>query len=511
MFQRIPRAVGLAALAALSVWLSFPGSVPCSPAAQSDGADRLEGTWRYRSTEVAGESVPGPDSFHYVFRGGKAVFRVDDREAAEGTYRVDWSHQPAHIDFVQKTKKGETLHRGILEVKGDTIRWCSTMQDDGPRPTAFATRQGDHNKLRVLFRIPESVPAPLTPPADAAANSSDQGTPGNGTTAAEPAPTAPLAPPKRFKLTLLETPEGRTSMAVEINGRGQVVGELDQREAKRPCLWTDGKLDLLPAFDRPAATVYGINDKGVLAGTHVLGERGTPYLYENGQLFELPSDVKYPLLLAYGLNSRRQVVGVAFHPMSVTSAWLWENGKTRALGTLGGYCSEAMAVNERGQVAGYSNLRDYGPQHASLWDNGRLQDLGTLGGPESKGYDLNDSGQVVGVSESANGQDRAFLWSAGRMQNLGVLPGGRSSWAWSINNSGLVAGWSLTSAGKQHAVFWYQGDFRDLNDMVPDLQGWTLVVARAVNNRGWIAGTATRGGQRRAFLLEPVFDTVSKT
>ena len=50
---------------------------------------------------------------------------------------------------------------------------------------------------------------------------------------------------------------------------------------------------------------------------------------------------------------------------------------------LGGTSSVGLSINDRGWVAGRSNLSGNESRHATLWRNGALTDLGTLGGPNS--------------------------------------------------------------------------------------------------------------------------------
>ena len=71
------------------------------------------------------------------------------------------------------------------------------------------------------------------------------------------------------------------------------------------------------------------------------------------------------------------------------------------LGTLGGSNSYAQALNDRGQVVGFSNLAgDPWSYHAFSWTSGDgMIDLGTLGGGSSIAYAVNDLGQVVGTLE----------------------------------------------------------------------------------------------------------------
>ena len=72
------------------------------------------------------------------------------------------------------------------------------------------------------------------------------------------------------------------------------------------------------------------------------------------------------------------------------------------LGGLGGSCTVAMGLNDRGQAVGQSWSTGDATGHAFRWDhkNG-LVDLGTLGGDFSSARAINDKGQAVGGSHYA--------------------------------------------------------------------------------------------------------------
>ena len=108
-------------------------------------------------------------------------------------------------------------------------------------------------------------------------------------------------------------------------------------------------------------------------------------------------------------------------------AVLWKNGKIVNLGTFGGNQSGASAVNGRGDVVGaalnsitdpfpfrppYNTFFFFGngtESHAFLWRDGIMKDLGTLGGPDSAAFLVNQKGQVAGSSDvdfNVNPSDR---------------------------------------------------------------------------------------------------------
>ncbi|GAA4737231.1 hypothetical protein [Phytohabitans rumicis] len=159
--------------------------------------------------------------------------------------------------------------------------------------------------------------------------------------------------------------------------------------------------------------------------------------------------------------------------------------------------SEARAVNNAGLVVGSSDTwasdGSIGPTHAVVWSPagsgyGRPQDLGTLGGLVSKAYAVNDLGEVVGWSHDTGGAPRAFLWSSalGGMTDLGGLPGAISCQAFDINDRSQVVGDCIVRINgfpTQFPVLWSDGQVIDLSAGI----GYSRTYG--INDRGEVLGT----------------------
>lgn len=186
-------------------------------------------------------------------------------------------------------------------------------------------------------------------------------------------------------------------------------------------------------------------------------------------------------------------------------------GNNKGLGTLGGYESTAMHINNSNLIVGWAENSNR-IQHACIFDitgNGNNIDLGTLGGNSSIARSANDIGFIVGNAANAIGNQIACLFDAtgaGHNVGLGTL-GGNSSYAFDINNRNQIVGWASTASGDRHACLFDStgnGTNIDLNSLIDPGLGWTLTDAYSINDNGWIIGQGINPfGEIHAFLLIP--------
>lgn len=258
------------------------------------------------------------------------------------------------------------------------------------------------------------------------------------------------------------------------------------------------------------SSAYAVNGRGVIVGTsdnypNNSGSQVYPHAvrWVNGRLLDLGTlrGTTGWWDYACGINDSGQIVGSALpRPRSdTTHAFLWASGKMRDLGTLGGDTSAACGINMRGQVVGWSYLKD-GKSRAFVWSNGRMRPLATPQGRESQAVAVNERGEIVGQIwagqrdyKAAN--QRAVVWRNGSRTDLPSL-GGKESAASDINEQGQIVGWAQSRDGTKHAVLWQNGHVRDLG---------TRFDPSALNNRGQIVGACgsracVRADGRTAFL-----------
>jgi probable HAF family extracellular repeat protein len=190
---------------------------------------------------------------------------------------------------------------------------------------------------------------------------------------------------------------------------------------------------------------------------------------------------------------------------------IWEDGKARALHTVGGDPDGvANAINDQGQAAGSSG-NCAGGQHAVLWEkNGTARDLGPAG---AAAFGINNHGQIVGLVPSLDGSTfSAALWQNGAIKNLGTL-GDHAAIASGINNKGQVVGSTLDSTFNfdAHAFIWQDDVMTDLSTLFPAESNLFPTMANQINERGQIVGMATvlsgpHEGETHAFLATPVVE-----
>ena len=307
------------------------------------------------------------------------------------------------------------------------------------------------------------------------------------------------------------------SRANAVNDAGQVLIS----NFSPPALWDGGKFSFLESGGH-SLTVNGLSAGGELAGVlDGVGVRGRP-----GGFLRLNTFI--PRLggtgaIARAISPGGFVVGSApkeFPLGGITltkqrpARWNWR--QPQDLSTLGGDTSrgEALAVNASGQIVGWSEtgniIQGSGEWHATLWSGGSPRDLHAPSPPgfpmnNSQANAINELGVVVGDWHGLTAtMILPFVWTEGEgMRGLPrTYPNGTGysrGVALGINNHNQIVG-----AMDGNAILWDNGQLINLQTTIPSTNGWVLQEAWAINDEGWIVGSA-RGanGGPRAVLLRP--------
>jgi probable HAF family extracellular repeat protein len=232
------------------------------------------------------------------------------------------------------------------------------------------------------------------------------------------------------KMIDLGTLGGSSSFPASVNNRDQVVGASDTpgNTTTHAFLWQRGKMTDLGALGGGFSAAMAINDRGQIVGFSTTASGSVQgVLWQRGHITDLGVDS------ANDINNAGEIIGEAmfengFHP------YLLRHGQLINLGQL----SEAMFINQRGQIAGFDG-------QAVLWQHQKLISLGTPLGDAPVG--LNDRGQVLVHPE--------LLWQRGHITNLRTLGVRAASLNGGINDRGELAGTIYVHRHKYfHAALW---------------------------------------------------------
>jgi probable HAF family extracellular repeat protein len=276
--------------------------------------------------------------------------------------------------------------------------------------------------------------------------------------------------------------------------------------------------EVLPDLGGLVGEAIAINDSGQIAGMSINAEGDArPVLWSDGEVIDLGT-LGGLNGVATGVNNRGQVVGYAEAQDGMMHAFLWDSGEmtdlhqfprsidvslpgmdedeVEQLLELAGN-SYANDINEAGQVVGRFGF-PLAFMHAVTWTNEEMVDLGTLGGFFSEAMAINNEGLIVGGSDISMDEEdsspHAFLWRDGAMTNLDAESGRGWSRATDINADGLVCGRGGASESESWSLLWHDGEFITLaaNGYANGLNDAGIVVGRITNPEERDASIAAR-------------------
>jgi probable HAF family extracellular repeat protein len=198
------------------------------------------------------------------------------------------------------------------------------------------------------------------------------------------------------------------------------------------------------------------------------------------------------------MNNNGQIVGYSTTTSGDTHAVIWNSGVPTDIDPgIDSTGSRALGINSSGFVVGTTSSG-----HGFIYSSTGTTDLGA----NTSAYGINDAGDVVGSSNSS-----AALFSNGTATLLGVLPtaqAGAHSQAYAINNNEQIVGSAYflnpcAAACPYHAFLWSGGTMTDPGfpgESGGAPGGLDTAVALAINNAGEAVGYAASTGPFAAIL-----------
>jgi probable HAF family extracellular repeat protein len=307
--------------------------------------------------------------------------------------------------------------------------------------------------------------------------------------------------PTRYTITDLGTFDGGTfSQPFFINQNGTVSGSATLPDGtQNAVLWHKGRMKDIGTFGLggPNSVAFGDNESG-----RAVGEAETSTADPNGEDF----------------------CGFGTHLTCLPFLWRQDGGMIQ-LPTLGGNNGAAMAISNRGKVAGFAENSTPDPGCPApqvlhfkpvIWEKGIIYKLPTFrGDPDGVAEEINDNGEVVGGSGTCATFNtnflynlvpvHALLWENGKATDLGNLGGqtgqAGGNIAYDINNHGQVVGNSdLLGDTTFHAFLWTRRTgMQDLGTLSGDVAS----VSISINDAGSAVGASLDANfNPRAFLWE---------
>jgi len=252
-----------------------------------------------------------------------------------------------------------------------------------------------------------------------------------------------------------------------INAARDVVGVVTGMDNSRHAFVARGgrnPIDPMPGAQSSYA--YGVNNPGVV----IIAADGAAYTWRsNGTIFHIQTPAGDIEASPAGINDAGVVVGESDdggNQQGGQHAWIWQDGVTTVLPGLTdaeGVVEDAFAqaINDAGLVVGNCMVEGY--YHPCSWTNGVAHDLGLLpGGDQGYAKAVNNRGEIVGYSFPGEGAYIAhpILWRHGVMSDLRKLvdlpPHQFLLSADAINDRGeiLVSGYERVDAKTQVKKWW---------------------------------------------------------
>ncbi len=279
-------------------------------------------------------------------------------------------------------------------------------------------------------------------------------------------------------ITLINAPNTALTECSGINNDGTITGYWIDNSGQ-----AHGFLDNAGAFtELPFFTAAGISNSGSVVGEYV-----APNGNEYGFLAEPKAFGSYANIeisgaqstAIYGINDKKDMVGVYTNGSGVTHGLLYEKSKVTNIDDPNAQAgtTSAFGINTAGDLVGaYTN--GGGVEVGFYYSNGTYTDIAPAGSQYTNATGINDSGVITGEWVDSSGNGHGYTYNGSTFTTIDV-PGATFTGCWGINNSGdLTCQWG-DQYGDIESALYNGSSFTTL-----DVPGAYLTAAHSINSAG---------------------------
>jgi probable HAF family extracellular repeat protein len=190
-----------------------------------------------------------------------------------------------------------------------------------------------------------------------------------------------------------------------------------------------------------------INSSGVVVGqSRDSSGQNWPFMFNGGPMFNLGSfGGSIPECAAMGVNTSGEPVGSCRNPLGYVRAFYFSKGMKDFDPSHITYSSQANAINDSGVAVGMSKRVPCAPHSLNFCEgtvlrptvfspNGTIQVLGSLGSGDAWANAINNPGDIVGFSGG-----HGFIYTNGKLFDL-------NNWSFRDTSNNPLTGWVVVSA-----------------------------------------------------------------
>jgi probable HAF family extracellular repeat protein len=281
---------------------------------------------------------------------------------------------------------------------------------------------------------------------------------------------------------------GGDSVAIDVNDRGQVVGEstVDPKDVstQHVFLWQSGVMKDIGSGFSPV----DLNNKGHIAVNRYVN--GVPHagIWRDGKVTDLGIPSRSSV---NAINDNDEIVGTFRDANDNLHAFVWRRG---VVTELPGRFAVASGINNKGVIVGSVSVGGL-ETRGVVWRGGQPVELGRT---FLQAIAINDDGVIVGNGRGASGRVHGFVWKNGAITELPPLGTGGPSYdhtdVKAINNRGEIIGQAATATSLESAI-WRNGTVEGFGP---------ASAARGINNHGQVVGNIVESPNPPGFIYHAV-------